>query len=483
MGIEKLITFIESLKTNSKVSSFDEAAIKQGVILRLFDLLGWNIYDYYEVAPEFSLEGKRVDYALCIGNINTVFIEVKNPSVDLEKHQKQLFDYSFTIGVELAALTNGLAWWFYLTTKNRGLKFYTIDIAHQDSKDVASKFIALLSKDNVQSGQSKEYAKSIYSGHVRKFEIEKTTSRKEIIEDTSEYERFNTPEEGQQIIPEVFIDKFKKALHSKTERTKETYFIYVNKFLVFSGGDLSSEKVILFLRREVSRNSCPTAYSAIRFFYEAAEIPFDVKRDDVVSNSIKKSRESLTPDEIKQMITESKKHVGKVDIGFLAAFTNPVFGAVEIGYLLLSTVYGLKRTEIYDITSDAIDIDNSHICIKPVKTTDIEKNHIIQVEIAPIMRNFKTGLKKMKNKPPILHYTYLFDGMCSDAGVALRPRLGWESIRRTLECELAMAGVNETVIKSFMGMKTRGTELLLKGNWKRVDEAVFEKHPFLRSWE
>jgi integrase len=240
--------------------------------------------------------------------------------------------------------------------------------------------------------------------------------------------------------------------------------------------------VILFLKREVSKNTCPTAYSAIRFFYEAAEIPFDVKRDDVVSDSIQKMRESLTPDEIRQMITESKKHFGKVDIGFLAAFTNPVFGAVEIGYLLLSTVYGLKRTEIYNITSETIDIDNSNICIKPLKTTDIEKNHIIPTEIMPIMRNFKAGLKKMKNKPPILHYTHLFDGMCLGAGVGLRPRLGWESIRRTLECELAMAGVNEAVIKSFMGMKTKETELLLKGNWKRVDEAVFEKHPFLRAW-
>lgn len=175
--IDQIAAFIESLNANSKVSAYDEAATKQAIILPLLHLLGWDIHNIDEVTPEFSVENRRVDYSLRLNNLNEFFIEVKKPGKDLEDYQEQLLAYSFWQGVELATLTNGMTWWFYLPT-NKGdwktRKFYTIDIIQQESNDIASKFVDLLSKNSVQSGNAVQHAESIYKGQLKKTLIEDT---------------------------------------------------------------------------------------------------------------------------------------------------------------------------------------------------------------------------------------------------------------------------------------------------------------------
>jgi len=175
--IEQLKGFLEKQKANPKVSLFDEAATKQAIILPLLHLLGWNTYNIDEVTPEFSVENRKVDYALRLNNTNEVFIEVKKTGEDLEKYQEQLLDYSFRQGVELAILANGITWWFYLPTKKgdwKARKFYTIDITQQDSYDVAQKFVDFLSKDSVKTGKALQHGESIYKGKLKKKELEKT---------------------------------------------------------------------------------------------------------------------------------------------------------------------------------------------------------------------------------------------------------------------------------------------------------------------
>lgn len=165
--IEKLDSFIEGIKNNQRVLTLDEASTKQGIIQPILHYLGWNIFNIEEVAPEFSVEGGRVDYCLRDNNQNKVFIEVKKPGEALEKHEEQLLFYSFKQGIKLASLTSGIIWWFYLPTEDaewRERKFYAIDILQQDSSHVASKFIDLLSKPNVISSRALQNAVSIYKG-------------------------------------------------------------------------------------------------------------------------------------------------------------------------------------------------------------------------------------------------------------------------------------------------------------------------------
>lgn len=177
MMIEQMKAFLEILKANPRMGTFDEAATKQAIILPLLHQLGWNTYNIDEVTPEFSVENRKVDYSLRLNNANEVFLEVKKTGEDLERFQEQLLDYSFRQGVELAVLTNGKTWWFYLPTKKgdwKTRKFYTIDIIQQDSQDVVQKFIDLLSRNSVQTGKALQHAESIYKGKQKKKRIEET---------------------------------------------------------------------------------------------------------------------------------------------------------------------------------------------------------------------------------------------------------------------------------------------------------------------
>ena len=74
---DQLTSFIESLKSDRRIVSFDEAATKQAVVTRLLSLLGWDIFNIDEVTPEYSVGVRKVDYSLRIDNANKVFIEVK----------------------------------------------------------------------------------------------------------------------------------------------------------------------------------------------------------------------------------------------------------------------------------------------------------------------------------------------------------------------------------------------------------------------
>jgi hypothetical protein len=154
---EKLLSLIEQLKSDRRLDSFDEAATKQIVLLRILSLLDWDIYNIDEVMPEYSVGSQRVDYALRHSKTNKVFIEVKKIGEDLEKHQQQLLSYSFQEGVKLSILTNGISWQFYLPLHEGSWeqrKFYTVDVYDQNSRDIVRRFIDYLAKENVYSGKS-----------------------------------------------------------------------------------------------------------------------------------------------------------------------------------------------------------------------------------------------------------------------------------------------------------------------------------------
>lgn len=180
--LDQLTKFVDSLKSNPRVPSYGEAETKQAIIIPLLHILGWDTYNTDEVAPEFSVGNRRVDYSLRLNASNEVFIEVKKTAEDLDKdnYQEQLLDYSFRLGIDLAILTNGITWCFYLPTRKgdwKTRKFYTVDMIQQATKDIASKLIDLISKNSVQSGKAVQHAEFIYEGRLRTQRIEETLSQ------------------------------------------------------------------------------------------------------------------------------------------------------------------------------------------------------------------------------------------------------------------------------------------------------------------
>ena len=162
---KKIVSFIEELKSNKKLSSFDEASTKQAVVLRLLSFLGWDIFNVEEVYPDYSTSSSTVSYALRIKNTNKVFIEVKRVHSKLDNHQKSLVNLASREGVNMAILTNGITWWFYLISATGSWQrkwFYSIDLIKQKPDTFVPRLVDLLSKTKVTKGQSQKAAKSLY---------------------------------------------------------------------------------------------------------------------------------------------------------------------------------------------------------------------------------------------------------------------------------------------------------------------------------
>jgi len=188
---EELLSLIRDFKKDRRLISFDEAATKQAVVLRILRAIGWDPFNIDEVYPEYSVGGKRVDFSLRHNGRNKLFIEVKKVNEDLEKHQEQLLNYSFQEGVRLAILTNGISWWFYLPLREGSWeqrKFYTIEIYDQDSEDIANKFENFLSKENVISDKAIENAENLYKSRQKQYLIKEALPKawKKIITEPDE---------------------------------------------------------------------------------------------------------------------------------------------------------------------------------------------------------------------------------------------------------------------------------------------------------
>ena len=88
--------------------------MSQGIVLRILHALGWPAYDTQAVWPEYSLSGRRVDFALCHPPGKPIaFIEVKQIGQS-DGAERQLFEYAFHDGVPMAILTDGREWNFFL---------------------------------------------------------------------------------------------------------------------------------------------------------------------------------------------------------------------------------------------------------------------------------------------------------------------------------------------------------------------------------
>ncbi|MBT8366249.1 MAG: hypothetical protein KJP23_16235, partial [Deltaproteobacteria bacterium] len=161
---KQIVEFIDELKSNKKLATFDEASTKQAVVLRLLSFLGWDIFNVEEVYPDFPVETSNVSYALRIRNSNKVFIEVKRVDKKLDDLQKDLVNLGMRDGVNLSILTNGITWWFYLMAASGSWQqkcFYTIDIIKQKPDAFVTQLIDLLDKDKVAKGQSLKAAKTL----------------------------------------------------------------------------------------------------------------------------------------------------------------------------------------------------------------------------------------------------------------------------------------------------------------------------------
>lgn len=78
MSLESTLADITSKLHQGKFPN--EQAISQGIVLRVFQELGWDSWDTNVVWPEYQTGEGRVDFALCHPPSKpAIFIEVKQP--------------------------------------------------------------------------------------------------------------------------------------------------------------------------------------------------------------------------------------------------------------------------------------------------------------------------------------------------------------------------------------------------------------------
>ena len=112
--MQNLLEFIKKLQSDKRFTSFDEAATKQGIVLKILSLLEWDPFNIDEIQPEYAMGDKRVDFSLRSNNSNKAFVVVeKVAKKEVRFHGYGLMDFAAKEGVKTAILTNGITWWFF----------------------------------------------------------------------------------------------------------------------------------------------------------------------------------------------------------------------------------------------------------------------------------------------------------------------------------------------------------------------------------
>lgn len=159
---EHLIAIREGIAAGRYVN---EAAVSHGIVLRILHGLSWPAYDVDVVAPEFSVEGRRVDYALCHPRGKPlVFIEVKKVGQG-EGADRQLFEYAFHRGVPMAILTDGQEWHFFLPGEQGDYgerRVYKLDLLERDIDESIDRLHRYLDYRRICSGEAIDAARGDY---------------------------------------------------------------------------------------------------------------------------------------------------------------------------------------------------------------------------------------------------------------------------------------------------------------------------------
>ncbi len=169
----------------------NEASVSTGIVLRLLNALSWPVYDPDIVCPEYPLNGRRVDFALCSTQKEPlIFIEVKQVGL-IQKGDQQLFEYAFLKGVPMAILTDGREWHFYLPGERGNFyerRAYLLDILERDLAESANRLQRYLDYQGVRSGAALEAARTDYRDAAKERLVQATLPEawEKLVEDKDE---------------------------------------------------------------------------------------------------------------------------------------------------------------------------------------------------------------------------------------------------------------------------------------------------------
>ena len=170
---EQLEQYVKQVKEWHEHCRGNEQATKASLIVPLFVILGYNMYDPRECRPEYRTDfgkGERaatpVDWAFLINGGFAFFVEAKEVGAKISRYAEQLGMYfAKEPAVKLGILTNGTHWRFFTDLVHENVMdtepFFTWDVL-KDDLSLPLDLLTILQKSQFKAQLTKTFAERKY---------------------------------------------------------------------------------------------------------------------------------------------------------------------------------------------------------------------------------------------------------------------------------------------------------------------------------
>ena len=152
--VDLIKNFANTVQQRKSTCSTEEAT-KMSLIVPLFQILGYDVFNPTEFCPEYIADvgikkGEKVDYAILINGEPHILIECKACTETLDSYASQLYRYFGTSKAKYGILTNGLIYRFY-TDLEEDNKMDMVPFLEVDMLNLKDNAIANLKKFTKES--------------------------------------------------------------------------------------------------------------------------------------------------------------------------------------------------------------------------------------------------------------------------------------------------------------------------------------------
>lgn len=271
---------------------------------------------------------------------------------------------------------------------------------------------------------------------------------------------------------EELLASISQALAGSSSHTINQFQAVASRLYSFSNGELSRGAVVNYIQALDKQGYAPGTralhFRILKRVFEIAGVPWEFGKRPPSELPIEIAeweveRPAVSFDDIERMINGAK---------------NGLFPLDWRGILAASTVYGLRRIEIIELSPELVDLGAGWLRIITAKHGR-SREHLIPDEIKPYLENYPYGQYSESELSQIFH--------AIRAGVGL-PSLyggGWHSIRRCID-SFIVDKFGIPIARDYLRWKRTTSEMALV-YWtppppKEIDRKVQEELPTVRMW-
>jgi hypothetical protein len=219
-----------------------EEATKNALIMPFIQIMGYDVFNPFEVNPEFIADigikkGEKVDYAIMKDGEPAILIECKHHLENLDPHNSQLFRYFHTTKAKFGLLSNGMTY-----------RFYT-DLVEQNKMDSTPFFEFKLTEiKEVEIAELRKFHKSY-------FDVENITNTASELKYLNEFKNILTKE--MEAPSEHFVAFFTKQVYPGvlTAKVKEQFLPIIKRSFNQLINDTINERLKAALNQEKQKDA------------------------------------------------------------------------------------------------------------------------------------------------------------------------------------------------------------------------------------